>query len=162
MGTSAIHLPEPLYERILHLARRTNQSPERVVETILWEHLPAYPHVQVKRDRWGEYAIVTGTRTSVLTIVRYVQMGYDVQTIVTEILPHLTPAQVHSALAYYYEHQEATDAEMASDTIEVWQARLRELVGEDAYQTLVGTASDITYRSLQNTTGWAKSTTASW
>ena len=97
------------------------------------------PHVQIKRDRWGEYAVIAGTRTGVATVVRYVQMEYDVQTIATEILPHLTPAQVHSALAYYFEHQEAMEAEMASDTTEVWQARLRELVGEEAYQTLVGT-----------------------
>jgi uncharacterized protein (DUF433 family) len=139
MSTNAIVLPDLLYERILRLARQTNQPPERVIETILWEHLPAYPHVQVKRDRWGEYAIIAGTRTSVATVVRYVQMGYDAQTIATEILPHLTPAQVHSALAYYFEHQEAMEAEMAADTTDVWQARLKELVGEEAYQTLVGT-----------------------
>ena len=139
MSTNTILLPEPLYKRVLHLARQTNQPPERVVETILWEHLPAYPHVQVKRDRWGEYAIIAGTRTSVATVVRYVQMEYDVQTIATEILPHLTPAQIHNALAYYFEHQEAIEAEMAADTTEVWQARLKELMGEEAYQTLVGT-----------------------
>jgi len=139
MGMNAIHLSKPLYERILHLARRTSQSPERVVETILWEHLPTYPHVQIKHDRWGEYAVIADTRTSVATVVRYAQMGYDAQTIATEILPHLTPAQVHSALAYYFEHQEAVDAEMAADTDQVWQARLKELVGEEAYQTLVGT-----------------------
>lgn len=139
MSTNAILLPEPLYKRILSLARQTNQSPERVVETILWEHLPAYPHVQIKHDRWGEYAVIAGTRTSVATVVRYVQMGYDAQTIAAEILPHLTPAQVHSALAYYFEHQEAVEAEMAADTAEIWQARLKELVGEEAYQTLVGT-----------------------
>jgi len=138
MSTNAIVLPDPLYECILNLARQTNQPPERVVETILWEHLPAYPHVQVKRDRWGEYAVIADTRTSVATIVRYVQMGYDAQTIATEILPHLTPAQVHSALAYYFEHQEAMEAEMAADTTEIWQARLKELVGAEAYQTLVG------------------------
>lgn len=140
MGVSAIQISRPLYDRILHLARRTSQAPERVVETILWEHFPAYPHVQIKRDRWGEYAIVAGTRTSVATVVRYAQMGYDAQTIATEILPHLTPAQVHSALAYYFEHQEAIDAEMAADTDQVWQTRLKELVGEETYQTLVGIA----------------------
>jgi len=140
MGVNAIHLSKLLYERILRLACQTSQPPERVVETILWEHLPAYPHVQIKHDRWGEYAVITGTRTSVATVVRYAQMGHDVQTIATEILPHLTPSQVHSALAYYYEHQEAMDAEMAADTTEVWQARLRELVGEEVYQTLGRTA----------------------
>lgn len=111
-----------------------------MVETILWEHLPAYPYVQIKHDRWGEYAVIAGTRTSVATIVRYTQMGYDAQAIATEILPHLTPAQVHSALAYYFEHQEAVDAEMVADTDQVWQARLKELVGEEACQALVGIA----------------------
>ena len=140
MSANAIHLSRPLYKRILHLARQTNQPPERVVETILWEHLPAYPYVQIKHDHWGEYAVIAGTRTSVATIVRYTQMGYDAQAIATEILPHLTPAQVHSALAYYFEHQGTVDAEMVADTDQVWQVRLKELVGEEACQTLVGTA----------------------
>jgi len=140
MGTNAIHLSQPLYERILHLAHQANQPPDCVVETILWEHFPAYPYIELKRDQWGEYAIVAGTRTSVATIVRYAQMEHGTHTIATEILPHLTLAQVHSALAYYFEHQETVDAEIAADTDQVWQARLKELVGEEACQTLVGTA----------------------
>jgi len=140
MGMNAIHLSQPLYEHILRLARRANQPPDRVVEAILWEHFPAYPYIELKRDQWGEYAIVAGTRTNVATIVRYAQMGHNAHTIATEILPHLTLAQVHSALAYYFEHQETVDAEIAADTDQVWQARLKELVGEEAYQTLVGIA----------------------
>jgi len=141
MGVNTIHLSSQLYEHILHLARQANQPPDRVAEAILWEHFPAYPHIELERDQWGEYAIVAGTRTSVATIVRYIQMGHDAQTLVTEIMPHLTLAQVHSALAYYFEHQETLDAEIAADTDQVWQARLKELVGKEAYQALVGTAS---------------------
>lgn len=140
MTVNTVNLSNQLYERILHLARQTNQPPDRVVEAILWEHFPAYPHIEIKRDQWGEYAIVAGTRTNVATIVRYVQLGHDAQAIATEILPHLTLAQVYSALAYYFEHQETIDAEIATDTDQVWQARLKELVGEQAYRTLVGTA----------------------
>jgi len=139
MKANAISLSEPLYERILHLAHQTGQVPDNLVETILWEHLPIYPYIEVKEDRWGRYAIIAGTRTSVATIARYAQMGYDVHTIATEILPHLTPAQVHSAMAYYFEHREAVEAEIAMDTTEVWQARLKELVGEEGYEELVRT-----------------------
>jgi uncharacterized protein (DUF433 family) len=142
MTVNTVHLSNQLYKRILHLAHQTNQPPDRVVEAILWEHFPAYPHIEIKRDQWGEYAIVAGTRTSVATIVRYVHTGYDAQTIATEILPHLTLAQVHSALAYYFEHQETVEAEIAADTDQVWQVRLKEMVGEQAYQTLVGTTGD--------------------
>jgi len=140
MAVNTVHLSKQLYKRILHLARQTNQPPDRVVEAILWEHFPAHPHIEVKRDQWGEYAIVAGTRTSVAAIVRYAHKGHDAQAIATEILPHLTLTQVHSALAYYFEHQETIDAEIAADTDQVWQARLKELVGEQVYQTLVGTA----------------------
>ena len=141
VNTSTVYISKPLYERILHMARRVGQSPDRLIEAILWEHFPAYPHIEIKHDRWGEYAVITGTRTSVATVVRYMKMGYDANTIATEILPHLTLAQVHSALAYYFEHQEEIDAEMATDTNEVWQARLKELVGEKAYRALASTVN---------------------
>jgi uncharacterized protein (DUF433 family) len=140
MNTRAISLSETLYERILQLAQQTGQVPDNLVETILWEHLPVYPYIEIKKDRWGRYAVISGTRTSVATVVRYAQMGHDPQAIATEILPHLKPAQVHSALAYYFEHREAVDAEIAMDTTEVWQARLKELVGAEAYEELVGQA----------------------
>lgn len=140
MKANAICLSDPLYERVLQLARQAGQVPDSVVETILWEHLPVYPYIEIKEDRWGKYAVIAGTRTSVATVVRYKQMGHDARNIATEILPHLTPAQVHSAMAYYFEHCEEVEAEIATDTAEVWQARLKALVGEEAYEELVGKA----------------------
>jgi uncharacterized protein (DUF433 family) len=49
--------------------------------------------------------IIPGTRTTVRTIVQNYKMDLSIEEILRE-LPHLTPAQVHDALSYYYHHQQ--------------------------------------------------------
>ena len=40
-------------------------------------------------------------------------------------LPHLTPSQVHSALAYYFDHQEEVDTDLAeSSDVEFWKSQI--------------------------------------
>jgi hypothetical protein len=37
-------------------------------------------------------------------------------------LPHLTPAQVHSALAYYFDHQAEVEADLAAASdVDYWK-----------------------------------------
>jgi uncharacterized protein (DUF433 family) len=40
--------------------------------------------------------------------------------------PHLTKAEAHSAMAYYFDHQEAVDREIEAEFIEVENARTRD------------------------------------
>lgn len=56
--------------------------------------------------------IIKGTRIAVRTIAGYYQMGMNVDEILTT-LAHLSAAQVHSALAYYFDHQAEIDKELA-------------------------------------------------
>ena len=51
-------------------------------------------------------------------------MGMSVDEILTT-LPHLTPSQVHSALAYYFDHQEEIESDLteASD-LEFWKSKV--------------------------------------
>ena len=44
-------------------------------------------------------------------------MGMDVDEILAT-LPHLSPAQVHSALAYYFDHQDDIDADLRDSSDE--------------------------------------------
>lgn len=52
--------------------------------------------------------LIVGARITVRTISGYYQMGMDVDEILTS-LSHITAAQVHSALAYYFDHQDEID-----------------------------------------------------
>ncbi len=56
--------------------------------------------------------VVEGTRMAVHTIACYYQMGLVVDEISTT-LSHSTVAQVHSALAYYFDHQQESDSAVA-------------------------------------------------
>ncbi|ETX02591.1 MAG: hypothetical protein ETSY1_02995 [Candidatus Entotheonella factor] len=68
-----------------------------------------YPHVTINSK--GRPCI-DGTRHRVIDIAAdHVAHGYSAAQIV-EHYPDLTPAQVHAALAYYYDHQDAMDADL--------------------------------------------------
>ncbi|PKO22743.1 MAG: hypothetical protein CVU38_07890 [Chloroflexi bacterium HGW-Chloroflexi-1] len=56
----------------------------------------------------GGEPIIRGTRITVQRIVELVKAGESVQDIL-DALPHLTAAQVHDALSYYYDHQAEID-----------------------------------------------------
>ena len=48
---------------------------------------------------------------NILCIVGYYQMGMSADEILTT-LPHLKPSQIHSALAYYFDHQDEVDMDL--------------------------------------------------
>jgi uncharacterized protein (DUF433 family) len=68
-----------------------------------------YPHITINSK--GRPCI-DGTRHRVIDIAAdHVAHGYSAAQIV-EHYPDLTPAQVHAALTYYYDHQDAMDADL--------------------------------------------------
>ena len=69
----------------------------------------AYQHVQI--DDIG-VAWIQGENTKVVELVVFhLAYGSDADQL-RRALPHLTLAQIHSALAYYYDHQKEIDAEI--------------------------------------------------
>ena len=56
-------------------------------------------------------AKIIGSRSKVKQIVRDIRGGYTPEKIHEEY-PHLSMAQIHAALAYYYDHQGQIDAEI--------------------------------------------------
>lgn len=53
---------------------------------------------------------IAGTRIKVKLLATYVQQGHNSQQI-QQAMPHLSLAQIHAALAYYYDHQSEIDEE---------------------------------------------------
>lgn len=69
-----------------------------------------YAHITIAPDG---VPMLAGTRIKVVEIVRdHLAHGSDAQEIHREF-PHLSLGQIHSALAYYYDHQEEVDADIA-------------------------------------------------
>lgn len=82
-----------------------------------------YPHIATNRKIAGGSPIIKGTRITVCAIAGYYQMGLSVDEILNT-LQHLSPSQVHSALAYYFDHQEEIDHDLKSSTdVEHWKKR---------------------------------------
>ena len=72
----------------------------------------SYPHITSHHGIADGAPVIEGTRITVRTIAGYYQMGMNVDEILTT-LSHLTASQVHSALAFYFDHQEEIDSAVA-------------------------------------------------
>jgi len=118
------------------------QSPDKLVEEWLVRHLlPQHPHVEVVASRSGPRPVVRGTRVGVDAVVGYNRAGYTPEQIATELLPHLTLAQVYDALSYYHDHVDEIDALLEANSIAAWQERMRQRLGDTAYARLTGEAA---------------------
>lgn len=74
-----------------------------------------HPYITRKRGVCGGKPIIAGTRIKVSQIaIYYEKMGYTPDDIV-QAHPHLTLAQVHDALSYYYENIEEIDRQIAEE-----------------------------------------------
>jgi uncharacterized protein (DUF433 family) len=83
-----------------------------------------YPYIGFDKKIADGAPGIQGTRITVRDIAGYYQLGMTVDEILNT-LSHLTPSQVHSALAYYFDHQEEIDNDMTkSNDIEYWKSQI--------------------------------------
>jgi uncharacterized protein (DUF433 family) len=83
-----------------------------------------YPHISSRNDVAHGSPVIEGTRITVRCIAGYYQMGMSVDEILIN-LSHLTSSQVHSALAYYFDHQKEIDREVnGSSDIAYWKKQV--------------------------------------
>lgn len=73
-----------------------------------------HPYIVKALGVCGGRPIIRGTRTPVQAIVEYYRLGMDASQILTE-LPHITAAQLHDALSYFYDHKEEIEAGIDAD-----------------------------------------------
>ena len=88
--------------------------------------ITTYPYISSDPRILNGAPIIAGTRIAVRCIAGYYQMGLNVDEILL-MLSHLTPSQVHSALAYYFDHQPAIDKDLAEAAdVEHWKTYAQE------------------------------------
>lgn len=74
-----------------------------------------HPYITRKKGVCGNKPIIAGTRIRVAQIaIEYERMGWTPDEII-QAHPHLTLAQVHDALSYYYGNAEAINADIRAD-----------------------------------------------
>jgi uncharacterized protein (DUF433 family) len=69
-----------------------------------------YPHITRDPEVRAGKACIEGTRLAVVDIVLLHKRGHTPEEMQTYYMRPLTLAQVHSALAYYYDHREEVEA----------------------------------------------------
>lgn len=78
----------------------------------------AHPHITSDPEICGGSSIISETRFPVRSVVAYVlHQGLTPEELVARF-PHLTLAQVHDALAYYYDNREEIDHDLAENSEE--------------------------------------------
>ena len=139
MSTEIIRISEKIYQVVEKEAAVRQQSPDKFVEDWLTRHLlPQHPHVEVVESRSGPRPVIKDTRVGVDVIVGYNRAGYTAEQIATEVLPHLTLAQVYNALSYYHDHIDEIESLLETNTTAAWQERLRQQMDDTAYARLTG------------------------
>ncbi|MCS6910210.1 MAG: DUF433 domain-containing protein [Anaerolineales bacterium] len=74
-----------------------------------------HPYITRHPTVSGGKPVIAGTRLKVSQIaLEYERLGWSPDQIV-DAHPHLTLAQVHDALSYYYDHRQEIDAEILAD-----------------------------------------------
>ena len=72
----------------------------------------AHPHITSDPAICGGSAVIHGTRFPVRSVATYVlQHGCTPEELIAKF-PHLTLAQIHDALAYYYDNRAEIDREI--------------------------------------------------
>ncbi len=71
-----------------------------------------HPYVERRSDVQGGRPVIKGSRFPVSSIVQSHGRGLSVDEILREF-PQLSPAEVHDALSYYYDHRVQVEQEIA-------------------------------------------------
>ena len=72
----------------------------------------SYPYIASRPDAFRGKPHIDGTRIRVSDVMVHHVLGGESAEQIQAAFPHLTLAQIHSALAYYYDHKEEIQAEV--------------------------------------------------
>ncbi len=74
-----------------------------------------YAHITKDREIRGGKACIAGTRIAVMDVVSLQREGYTPEKMLNVFASPLTMAQIHAALAYYYDHEDEIEASFAEE-----------------------------------------------
>jgi uncharacterized protein (DUF433 family) len=142
MATQTVVTISPTtYQWLQRKARESARTPDQMADELLRQQLaPRHAYIEIVDKLAGPQAMIRGTRVPVSIIVGYLRAGETPESLVKNILPHLTLAQVYDALSYYHDHQDEIEQELLENTEERARAVLRERLGEEGYRRITGQA----------------------
>ncbi len=138
--SATIQISPETFELLQRRAKETRSTPEQLAETAIRLQLGNTVHIEQKQTRFGSQAYLRGTRIAVRHIAAFLKANHTVEEIIQTGLPHVPPAAIYEAIAYYYDHQEEIEAELAANAKDTVLAQLRETLSAEQYARLTDQA----------------------
>ena len=99
-------------------------------------------HIEERANHAGQpRAFIAGSRVRVQDVYALAEIQGKTPDEIVQALPHLTLAQVHAALSYYFDHRDAILQEMRED--DMFAGQLRELNGVGPLQQRLRAAGGV-------------------
>jgi uncharacterized protein (DUF433 family) len=136
--TTMIHISTETYNLLRRRAREAQSTPEQVAETAIRLQLGQMVHIEQKPTAFGPQAYLRGSRVAARHVAAFLQAGHTAEEIIQIGLPHLPPAAVYEAIAYYYDHQAEIEAELAAESQEAVTAELSKRLTPEQLARLIG------------------------
>ena len=136
MMSVTIQISPETYKLLQRRAVEVQSSPEQIAETAIRLQLGNTVHIEHKQTFSGLQAYLRDTRVAVRHVAAFLKAGLTAEEIIKSVLPHLPPAAIYEAIAYYYDHQVEIEAELAADSKEAVLAQLRETLSDEQYARL--------------------------
>lgn len=133
-----IQLSPEIYRLLKRQAETMQSTPEQVAEAAIRLHLGNTVHIEQKQTRFGPQAYIRDTRVAVRHVAAFLKAGHSAEEIINTGLPHLSPAAIYEAIAYYYDHQAEIEAELAANTPEAVGIQLQKLLSPTDYAIVTG------------------------
>ncbi|MDI6727700.1 MAG: DUF433 domain-containing protein [Thermodesulfovibrionales bacterium] len=97
-----------------------------------------HPYIIKNPEICGGSPVISGTRITVRLIASMVKSGRSAEDILRGY-PHLTFAQIHDAISYYFDHKSEIEQEIQENTLRAIMKRynMRLVVGEYGIDRLV-------------------------
>jgi uncharacterized protein (DUF433 family) len=133
-----IQISPETYQLLQRWSKDANASPDQLAEAAIRTQLDYTTHLEQRPTRSGPQTYIRNTRVAVWHIAAFLQAGHTAGEIVDEGLPHLPPAAIYEAIAYYYNHQDEIEAELEANKAETINAQLRQQLSPEQYAQLTG------------------------
>ena len=135
---ATIELSKETFELLKLRAKEAKSTPEQLAETAIRLQLGNTVHIEQKQTRFGAQAYLRGTRVAVRHVAALLKANHSIEEVIQTDLPHIAPAAIYEAIAYYLDHKAEIEAELAANDKEAVQAKLREALTDEQYAHLTG------------------------
>jgi uncharacterized protein (DUF433 family) len=139
--STMIQISPETYKLLQRRAQETQSTPEQIAEAAIRLQLGNTIHIEQKQAPTGPQAYLRGTRVAVRHVAAFLKAGYTAEEIMKTGLPHVLPAAIYEAIAYYYDHQTEIDTELKANSQEAVLPLLRDKLSAEQFARLTGQAA---------------------